>query len=235
MAKGLAVRARAQVGRGKSAQGFYARRLRFGDLAFDIGANVGTHTAAMLKRGARVIALEPQADLARRLQRDFPSATVVAAGVSDRPGQGTLVKASASDVVATLNPASLGDPLLRPLLPGGFGVAEETIRLTTLDHLIAEFGLPTLIKIDTEGFEDKVLAGLGEPVEHILFEVHAWLQDVAEQAFARIDALGFYRYRVMPHGEIGETWELGPSVKADAILADLPALADVYARRTGSS
>jgi hypothetical protein len=42
-----------------SAYCFYATRLRFRDLAFDIGANRGEHMRQMLNRGARVVAVEP--------------------------------------------------------------------------------------------------------------------------------------------------------------------------------
>jgi hypothetical protein len=40
---------------------FYRSLLRHGDLAFDIGAHVGTRARAMRAAGARVVALEPQA------------------------------------------------------------------------------------------------------------------------------------------------------------------------------
>ena len=38
----------------------YARLLRPGDLAFDIGAHVGDRIASFRRLGARVVALEPQ-------------------------------------------------------------------------------------------------------------------------------------------------------------------------------
>src|SRR5947209_18142974 len=65
---------------------FYATKLRFRDLAFDIGANRGVHMRQMLNRGARVVAVEPQADLAAQLTKRFPSATVLQAAVIDHPG-----------------------------------------------------------------------------------------------------------------------------------------------------
>ena len=223
--KGMAVLARARIGRGISAQGFYAQRLRFRDLAFDIGANTGEHTAAMLQRGARVVAVEPQADLARRLGHDFPAATVRAVGVSDQPGEATLITASDFHEVATLNPA------FRDTYHGFAWDGQESIRLTTLDDLIAEFGLPAFVKIDTEGLEDKVLAGLSQPVGQFLFEVHAEIAEVAARAFEHLAALGSYEYRLMRQSK---PWVFGPPFSAAAILADLPRfpdLGDVWARR----
>jgi FkbM family methyltransferase len=192
--RGAAVEMRARIGRGISAQGFYARRLRFRDLVFDIGANSGRHTAAMVKRGARVVAVEPQAQLARALQRDFPTVVVLAVGVSDQAGHTTLRTSSSNDRIATVNhgwPQSYNQCVDRPVAWDG----AETIALTTLDDLIREFGRPKFVKIDTEGLEDKVLAGLGQPVEQVLFEVHSGLPDVAGRAFERLSVLGVYEYR----------------------------------------
>jgi FkbM family methyltransferase len=221
--RSLAVYTRGLVGRGISAQGFYAQHLRFRDLVFDIGANTGEHTAAMLKRGARVVALEPQASLAQKLECDFPRARVVPLAVSDRPGQAMLITSSTHRDLATLNPASLEDPLFSDVLWDG----REGARVTTLDDLIREFGVPAFVKIDAEGLEDRVLTGLSEPVAQFLFEVRAGLPEVAARAFERLAALGLYEYQVMR----SESWIFDPPASASAILADLPAWGDVYARR----
>jgi FkbM family methyltransferase len=219
--RGLGVYGRARIGRGISAQGFYAQRLRFRDLVFDVGANVGQHTAMMVKRGARVVALEPQAELARELVRRFPTVEVVPLGVSDRPGKGVLMVAGENDHLTTLNPAWTTVEQRFPWSEG------KSVRLTTLDELIARFGMPAFVKIDTEGFEDRVLAGLSRPVEQCLFEVHAGLPDVAAGAFDRLADLGRYEYRMMEK----ESWCFGARTSREAILANLPDWGDVYARR----
>src|ERR1700681_913492 len=46
----------------------YARFLRAGDLAFDIGAHVGDRTGSFRRLGARVVALEPQPLCARAIR-----------------------------------------------------------------------------------------------------------------------------------------------------------------------
>lgn len=219
------VRERIQIARGVSAQGFYARNLRPGELAFDVGANVGNHTAAMLAAGARVVAVEPQASLAAELAHAFPAATVVAKAASDKLGSATLLTSTNHHELATLNPAWADQ--WRAYAQRG---SDELVALTTLDELIARHGVPVFVKVDAEGLEDKVLAGLGQAVAQVLFEVHDDLPEVAERAFERLEQLGRFEYRLMER----ESWLARKPVTAEVALASLPACyGNVHARRRG--
>src|SRR5260370_7380550 len=51
----------------------YARFVRPGDLAFDIGAHVGDRTGSFRRLGARVVALEPQPLCARAIRAIYPA------------------------------------------------------------------------------------------------------------------------------------------------------------------
>lgn len=208
-----------------SAYCFYATRLRFGQVAFDIGANHGAHTAMMLNRGARVVAVEPQASLAAQLAERFPRAAVVAMAISDKPGQAQLYLFSESDEWASLD-ASWGN--YAASVPATLDEHED-VSVTTLDDLINHYGEPALIKIDTEGFDHRVLRGLSRPIDHVLFEVHANRPADAAEALERLDELGRYEYRVSRH----ETWNYGGPKRPTEILADLPDWGSVYARRSG--
>jgi hypothetical protein len=42
--------------------------------------------------------------------------------------------------------------------------------MTTLDKLIEQFGIPSFIKIDVEGFEYEVIKGLSKPVKALSLE-----------------------------------------------------------------
>lgn len=205
-----------------NAERFYRKHLHQGDLAFDVGANRGAHTAPMLEAGARVVALEPQGDLADRLAYDFPAATVLPFAAGAERGTATLVVASADDQLATLNrdwPAMSGE---------GEQTWDRTqeVPVVTIDELIVEHGEPTLLKIDTEGFEDRVFDGLSHPVPHILFEVHAGCPCVAERCFAQLNTLGRYEFRLMTEGY----WRFDRPASAKRILAALPGWGDVHAR-----
>jgi hypothetical protein len=79
------------------------------------------------------------------------------------------------------------------------------VELTSLDQLIAEFGVPCYIKLDIEGYEAEALAGLTTPVRFVSFEANlpelreesvqcldllAELSPAVRFAFARSDGLG---------------------------------------------
>ena len=214
----------------------YAQFLKPADLAFDIGAHVGDRISSFRRLGARVLALEPQPAAARVIRiihgRD-PDVTVMQAAAGDRDGEVMLRVNSANPTVSTAS-----DEFVQAANgAGGWEgqVWDRTIAVpsVTLDRLIAEHGRPAFIKIDVEGFEDRVLAGLGEPVAALSFEFTTIARDVAQRCLDRLAALGSYRFDVA----LGESqqFEFGRWVNLDrmsAYLRELPHEAnsgDVYA------
>src|SRR5690606_14132003 len=91
------------------------------------------------------------------------------------------------------------------------------VRAVTLDSLIAAHGVPEFIKIDVEGFEDRVLAGLSRAVPALSFEFTTINRDVACRCLDRLTRLGTYRFDVA----LGETQHLtfgdGREIDADAM------------------
>ncbi|MDZ4128239.1 MAG: FkbM family methyltransferase, partial [Hydrogenophaga sp.] len=73
---------------------FYRRFVPAGGLAFDVGAHAGNRVLAFRQLGARVVALEPQADFVRLLQRRFgadPEVSLLAQALGRAPGQARLM------------------------------------------------------------------------------------------------------------------------------------------------
>ncbi|HEV7260565.1 MAG TPA: FkbM family methyltransferase [Bosea sp. (in: a-proteobacteria)] len=214
----------------------YGRFLRPGELAFDIGAHVGDRVSSFRRLGARVVALEPQPGPARVLRlihgRD-PQVTLVEAACGDHDGSVTLRINSANPTVSTASNAFIGAAHGAGGWEGQVWDHEIAVRCTTLDSLIARHGLPTLLKIDVEGFEAHVLAGLTRRVPAISFEFTTIQRDVAEACLALLETLGPYRFNVA----LGESQrlELGQFVSAEAMGSFLRALphaansGDVYA------
>jgi hypothetical protein len=76
------------------------------------------------------------------------------------------------------------------------------VAVTTLDDLIKSYGEPAFCKIDVEGFEEDVLAGLTRPLRGLSFEHLPTAHDAALAALDRVERLGDkaggYRYNYSP-------------------------------------
>ena len=214
----------------------YARFLKAGDLAFDIGAHVGDRISCFRRLGARIVALEPQPGPARVIRvihaRD-PDVVLLQAAAGDREGDITLRINSANPTVSTAS-----DNFVRAADGAGGWEGQVwdraiTVPCMTLDRLMAEHGRPAFIKIDVEGFEDRVLAGLSQAVPALSFEFTTIARDVAQRCLERLAALGPYRFDVA----LGESQQLkfGRWINLDQMSAHLRELpheansGDVYA------
>lgn len=177
----------------------HARLLGPGGLAFDIGAHVGDRTSSFRRLGARVVALEPQPGPARVLRlihgRD-PLVTLVEAACGDRPGSAVLRINSANPTVSTISGAFVSAASGAEGWDGQHWDHEIAVPCTTLDALMQRHGVPDFIKIDVEGFEAQVLAGLTRAPPALSFEFTTIQRDVAEACLALLDALGPYRFNV---------------------------------------
>lgn len=215
---------------------FYGRFVSRGDLCFDVGAHVGDRTAILLSLGARVVAVEPQPLCVEKLRLGFandPGFVLVEAGVGAAPGHAELRVPAGGPAIASMS----DEWIERVRASGRFRVEWSDslpIRLTTLDALIGEYGLPQFCKIDVEGYEPEVLEGLTRPVPALSLEFTPEHLDGTERCLERLDGIGRYEYAY----SVGESFRLASGWLArDETIARLEALpersfGDVYARLT---
>lgn len=111
------------------------------------------------------------------------------------------------------------------------------VEVTTLDALIARYGLPHFCKLDIEGSEYEALLGLSQPIPTLSFEFLPMALDRARACIERLRALGAYEFNYIK-GEYPrfatERWLPADEVRRQ--LAGLPddgRAGEVYARLGG--
>lgn len=221
--------------RRRQLRAFYGDLLQPGQLAFDIGAHVGSRSRAMRAAGARVVACEPQEPFAGFLRRSLPRDIVLvrkAVGPSE-----TVARMAVSSLHPTVSSLSTSFAQEAAGAPG-FGHVRwdrsQEVRMTTMDALIATHGLPDFVKIDVEGFELDVLSGLSQPLPMLSVEYLPAFCDRTVAVIDRLEGLGRYRFNPVTGEAGGFLW---PEWRdAQAVRAWLEALppeggsGDLYAR-----
>jgi FkbM family methyltransferase len=200
-------------GRQKGLQALYRPFVRPGDLVFDVGAHLGDRTSAFAALGARVVALEPQPAVREWLERlvgRSPGVTVRGEAVGAEPGTARLALSRRTPTVSTLArdwPGSLAKR--NPSFRGVRWEDAVEVPVTTLDVLIETYGTPRFVKIDVEGWEAEVLAGLTRPVAALSLEFVSGALDVAIACLERLERLGPYEFNAIPGEErsfVHERW-----------------------------
>lgn len=145
--------------------------------------------------GARVVAIEPQRLFARFLRRTLPrDIELVEAAVGAESGDTDMAVSRRHPTVSSLR----ADFVEQATQISGFQHVRwdrtERVRVVTLDQLATEYGLPDYVKIDVEGFESEVLAGVTTPPPIVSVEFLPGFAAHTHAAMERLQTLGYYRF-----------------------------------------
>ena len=193
------------------------------DLVLDVGANRGQYAAELRSHGyaGGIVSFEPLAaahaslTLAARGTAHWIVAPRMALGDAEGEIQIHVAGNSLSSSILDMLPAH------ERAAPGSAYVASEAVPLRRLDGAAGEFFIGStrvLLKIDTQGYEDRVLTGAAGLLDRVtaiqtelsLVPLYAG-QLLFDEMRERIEALGFVLFAIFPgyvHEETGRTLQL---------------------------
>jgi FkbM family methyltransferase len=183
--------------RGQAA--LYSTFVPGGTIVFDVGANIGNRIDAFLSCGASVICLEPQPECVEHLSRVYGSnkrVTILQCAAGETDCEMPMQRSRPLDTMATMSDEFIS----RTDATGRFGnhkYAETlTVKVIKLESLIEKFARPSFIKIDVEGFEEHVLAGISTRPSALSFEWTPEMFEHAERCMRICETLGLKYFHI---------------------------------------
>jgi FkbM family methyltransferase len=214
---------------------FYKQFISPGDLVFDVGANVGNRTKVFYELGARVVAFEPQVDCYRFLKMVFngkSSVCVLNQALGKTRGQ-TEMLISDYHCISSLSTRWIEAVKGSGRFSDHKWEKTQPVEMTTLDESIQEFGVPSFIKIDVEGYESEILSGLSTPINCLSVE---FTPEDAQNALGCIDHMSSLSV-IDARLSLGESmkwetpsWLTAGKIKQAIADVDPKAVGDVYIR-----
>lgn len=215
---------------------FYQQFVKPGDIVFDVGANVGNRTKVFLKLEAHVVGFEPQqmcADFLSEVLTDHARFTLIRKALGSTVGEGQML-ISGHHTISSMSPQWVETVKQS----GRFGKeqwgAKQLVQVTTLDRAIGDYGRPSFMKIDVEGYEYEVLSGLTEPIHVVSIE---FTPEYLSNTFKCIDHLCSLADKVEFQISLGESmhWHLPKWVSRSEVMdcllqLDTKKFGDLYIR-----
>lgn len=186
-------------------------------LAFDIGAHYGRDTEILLEVFSQVVSVEPIPRHIDSLQERFVSQLgknlqIVAAAVSNHVGQ---IEIFECDSISTVEPDWIQHSRFSAAHTWQPGIAVPTV---TIDSLVAQFGCPQFIKIDTEGHELEAFMGMSRAYAQIVaFE---WAEESQQKTLGCLAKLGALGYTYFSVCEMHDSLYFKPNWQPQQVVKD---------------
>jgi FkbM family methyltransferase len=192
---------------------FFRKNLAPDDMVIDVGANVGYYTLLAASCGAQVTACEPEAHNYARLMHhvamNHSNANCLRIALGDASGTMTLhinpLNHGGNSLLAPKGYKTGAHHYTREEMESAYGkdFLEEEVEVRTLDSLVTK--PVALLKIDVEGFEAHVFAGMTRALEqglvkHIICELGN--SETRADIIHRLKQYGYRAYSIAPSGDI---------------------------------
>lgn len=157
-------------------------KMRPGEMLFDVGANMGQYALIAAKKGLIVHAFEPESQNFALLCRNIGinqlgnTCTAWPLALSDKSSIGAFYVQS---LQVGGSCSSYGEPVNFHLQPKKYAVTQGCAAIT-MDSFTDEYGFPNHVKIDVDGLEHKVVAGMGATLavcDSVLVELNTALPE----------------------------------------------------------
>lgn len=164
------------------------------DLVIDVGANEGQF--ALELRGAgyvgEIVSFEPIGDVFAKLQANAGRDrqwTARRLALGDKPGR-ALIDVTELSVFSSMRPQSAR---LNGWHPGTKIIGREDVEVSTLDSVFGEYeGRRVFLKIDTQGYEQRVLEGASASLGRVLaVQMELTVEHFYEGVWSLTEAAGF--------------------------------------------
>jgi len=215
---------------------FYKHFIKPNDLVFDVGANMGNRTKIFLKLNAKVVAFEPQKMCAEFLESAFKrekNFTLIKKALGAKNGEAEMFIAN-EHTISTLSKHWVTATKESGRFRQNTWNKRQLVKITTLDNIIKQFGIPSFIKIDVEGYEYEVLSGISIPIDYISLEFAAENIENTYKCIEHMNSLSDVLFQIVKGEDtifyLSE-WSSGEELKNrlfDIINQDSLAWGDIY-------
>jgi FkbM family methyltransferase len=164
---------------------FFAPFIQRDDLVFDVGAHIGRYSEIFSDLGGRVISIEPNPYSYEQLKRlsNVRNVQVEHCAAGDLPGKLKL-RVCEDSVLSTVADDYYEQAKRSSTHKDVRWFDSVEVQVVTLDQLAERYGIPAFVKIDAEGYDDRVLRGMSFRPKALTFEYARILPEVAARCFA---------------------------------------------------